>query len=147
MPTVQRRRPTSMIQGKATQFLALRDEETQVKKRKAVLNTYLSEQIDKFGDVDEVNGHRTLRLSSSVPIGGKEYVALQRQRRVSMVFDEEIAERILREHDIYEQATETLVVLDQDKVYALHQEGKISDEEMDEILVEKETFALVPLTE
>lgn len=147
MTTVKRARPTAMLQGKAAQFLALRAEESAIKKRKGVLNKYLSEQIEKYGDEDEINGHFNMVLPEPVIAGGKEYTILQRQKRVGILFDEEIAERILREHEIYDEATVTTVTLDQDKVYALHQMGKISDEEMDEILVPNVTWALVPLVE
>lgn len=147
MTTVKRARPTAMLQGKAAQFLSLRAEESAIKKRKDVLNKYLSEQIEKYGDEDEINGHYNMVLPEPVIAGGKEYTILQRQKRVGMLFDEDKAEEILREHDIYDEATTTVVSLDQDKVYALHQMGKISDEEMDSILVPKVTWALVPLVE
>lgn len=147
MTTVKRARPTAMLQGKAAQFLSLRAEEAAISKRKKVLNTYLSEQIEKYGDEDEINGHFNMVLPEPVLAGGKEYTILQRQKRVGMLFDEQVAEEILREHEIYDEATVTTVSLDQDKVYALHQMGKISDEEMDSILVPKVTWALVPLVE
>lgn len=147
MTTVKRARPTAMLQGKAAQFLSLRAEEAAISKRKKVLNTYLSEQIEKYGDEDEINGHFNMVLPEPVLAGGKEYTILQRQKRVGMLFDEQVAEDILREHEIYDEATVTTVSLDQDKVYALHQMGKISDEEMDSILVPKVTWALVPLVE
>ena len=147
MTTVKRARPTAMLQGKAAQFLALRAEATAIEKRKKVLNTYLAEQVEKYGDEDEINGHFNMVLPEPILAGGKEYTILQRQKRTSMLFDEDKAEEILREHDIYDEATTTVVTLDQDKVYALHQMGRISDEEMDSILVPKVTWALVPLVD
>ena len=143
----RRTRLSTMLQGKAAQFLALRAEVAQATKRQNEIKGYLNEQIDKFGEVDEVNGHINLTLPEPVIAGGKEYTILQRQKRVGMLFDEEVAERLLKDAGVYEKATTTVVQLDQDKVYALHQMGEITDEQMDEILVEKISWALVPLVE
>jgi hypothetical protein len=144
MPRVVKRRTgASNFERLAMQFLALREEEKQVKTRKAALQTLLQPQVVEEGELDEIAGHRTLALSQPIEIGGKTYTGLKQERRVSKVFDEEKAEEILKAKNLWKDAIETVEVIDHDKVYALHMDEKITEAEMDEILVDKETFAFV----
>ncbi|WP_020142248.1 hypothetical protein [Terracoccus sp. 273MFTsu3.1] len=140
---VQRRSGLSQFERKALQFLALRDEEKQIKIRKEALQKVLQPQVAKDGDLDDIGGHRALTFREPIEMGGKTYTGLKQERRVSKVFDEEKAEEILKAKGLWEDAIETIEVIDQDKVYALHMDDKITEAEMDLILADKETFAFV----
>lgn len=144
MPVVQRRRSSvSTFEAKARQFLAIRAEEKQLGIRKKALQQLLQPQVVENGDFDEIAGHRTLAFSQPIEVDGKAYTGLKQEKRVSKVFDEDAATEILKAKNLWEEAIETIEVIDHDKVYALHMEDKITEEEMDRILVEKETFAFV----
>lgn len=140
---VQRRSGLSAFERRAAQFLALRDEEKQVKTRKEALQKDLQPLVAASGELDDLTGHRTLAFSEPMEFGGKTYTGLKQEKRVSKVFDEERAEEILKAKGLWADATETIEVIDHDKVYALHMDDKISEAEMDEILTNKETYAFV----
>lgn len=148
MPVVQRRRTSvSAFERKARQFLALREEEKVAAARKEVLKKELQPLVAKEGDLDEVAGHRTLAFSEPIEVDGKSFTGMKQEKRVSKTFDEEAAEVLLKAKGLWDHAIEVIEVIDQDKVYALHMDEKITEAEMDSLLVSKETFAFVPVSE
>ncbi|MFC9505380.1 hypothetical protein [Streptomyces sp. NPDC057002] len=127
----------------------------------AVLKAQVTEETsrlnklrDKIADAVEHRGYKDhkgsqyLDLPFPIPAGDNEYVRIKRERRVSVVADEQAAERITKakgEH-IYRRAFPPVPMLDADELYVLLQEGHLTEAEMDEILVQKESFAFRGLT-
>lgn len=100
------------------------------------------------GTVDEEKGHRIINLPAPVEVGGKVYTGFMRQRRVSQEFNEEKAQALCEQRgfnkDDYVSVQE---YVDQDKIYRLYAEDKITDDEMKELISENETWAFVPVKE
>lgn len=144
--TVRRRSTGSTIVGKLLQFLVLKDEVTTSTKRIDSLKKELTEHVVEHGEVDE-KGHRNFLLAEPVPHGEKTYVGFQQQRRVSQSFDTEAAEGILKDRGLWERATVVVREIDQNEVYVLNQEGLITDDELDSMFAERETFAFRPISE
>jgi hypothetical protein len=65
------------------------------------------------------------------------------RRSVSTVFNEETAEPILKRKGVLDEALSTYI--DQEKVYRLLAEGKISEKDIEKMFEEKESFAFWPV--
>ena len=96
--------------------------------------------VEKEGYLDD-KGHRLLDL----PEVANGISALQLQRRVSRNLDPEIAEELLIGSGLWDQCIEHVPVLNEDKVMALHYEGKITEEQIDLMYPTRETYAFVPI--
>lgn len=103
--------------------------------------------VEQRGYTDH-KGSQYLDLPFPIAAGDNEYVRIKRERRVSVTADEEAAERILKAKGdaLYRRAFPPVPTLDADELYVLLQEGHISEAEMDEIFVQKETYAFRGLT-
>lgn len=103
--------------------------------------------VEQRGYTDH-KGSQYLDLPFPVPAGENEYIRIKRERRVSIAADEEAATRILKAKDeaLYRRAFPPIPTLDPDELYVLLQEGHLTEAEMDEILVQKETYAFRGLT-
>lgn len=144
--TVRRRSAGSAIVAKLLQFLVLKDEEKTTKTRLDGLKKDLTQYVTEHGEVDD-KGHRNYVLPEPLAYGGKEYTGFQQQRRVSQSFDTEVAEKVLKDKDLWERATIVIREIDQNEVYVLNQEGLLTDAELDSMFAERETFAFRPISE
>ena len=91
----------------------------------------LSNQVDWFGDVDD-KGHKWL------PAGEHQ---LKRERRVSINLDNRIAEQWAKDKNMWDEISEEIRVVSEDKLL-----GKVWDNpdlklELDELYVKKESWA------
>lgn len=103
--------------------------------------------VEQRGYTDH-KGSQFLDLPFPIPAGDNEYIRIKRERRVSISADEEAAEKILKAKDeaLYRRAFPLVPTLDPDELYVLLQEGHLTEEEMDRILVQRETYAFRGLT-
>lgn len=132
------------IADRLLQWVKIRDEMKFMKNRQDQLRDQLMSVVEVEGEPDE-KGSLWLDLPEPVEHDGKTYSQLKRERRVGTVFLEDEAEKLLEEKGLLAEAQKTIVVLDHDEVYRLHQEGKISDEEIDAMFKENVTYAFKPL--
>jgi hypothetical protein len=156
MATVQRRttrrveRPISLDTAapweKTRQFLALKFQETEIVTRKNKLRDEVSVHVDANGEVDE-KGSKFWKLDPPIEVNGQKFTEVKRERRVSTSLDAEKAEELAVAKGIRDRLFKqvTTEVLDQDELYVLNQEGVISDEELDGLFVETESFAFKPI--
>lgn len=124
---------------KVAAFLSLRSRIDDLTKEKASIQSDLSELVDTTGEPDE-KGNLWIHLPHEVD----GYTALQRQRKVSQVLDQEVAENILKNKNLFERCYKMQPVLKEDEVMAAHFEGLISEEEIDKMFPNKVTWAFVP---
>lgn len=134
--------------SKAIAFLTLTGEAKSANEKAGTLKKEMMDALQVAGEPDE-KGHRYLYFKNPIKVGGKFFSGVKRERRVSTLFDEDAAERILSEKGLLSEVQQvvTTTVLDQDKIYVLNQEGAISDEELDQMFSENETFAFKPVSE
>jgi hypothetical protein len=156
MATVQRRatrrveRPISLDQAapweKTRQFLALKFQEADIVTRKNKLRDEVSAHVDATGEVDE-KGSKFWKLDPPIEFNGQKFTEVKRERRVSQSIDEEKVEALVTAKGIRDRVFKqvTQEVLDQDELYVLNQEGVLSDEELDSLWVETESFAFKPI--
>lgn len=145
MATVQRRSGPSQAQRDAMRYIALTNESTALKKKADALKPTLLETAATLGL--ENDGHRDLLFPEPVEIDGVTYKGLRRERRAPQYFDESKSREILEKKGLTEKVVTKRMVevedFDQNEVYVLHQEGLLTEEEMDAMLTTNETFALV----
>ena len=144
--TVRRRSTGSAIVGKLLQFLALKDEMKTSTERLDTLKKDLTQHVTEHGEVDE-KGHRNFLLPAPVNHGDKTYTGFQQQRRVSQSFDTTVAEKVLKDKGLWERAVVMVPEIDQNEIYVLNQEGLVTDDELDSMFAERETFAFRPISE
>lgn len=129
------------------EWAALKAQVTEQTTRLNKLRDKVASAVEQRGYTDH-KGSQYLDLPFPIPAGESEFVRIKRERRVSVVADTDAAERITKskgEH-IYRRAFPPVPTLDADELYVLLQEGQLTEAEMDEILVQKETYAFRGLT-
>lgn len=129
------------------EWAVLKAQVTEQTSRLNKLRDKVSGAVEQRGYVDH-KGSQFLDLPFPVPAGDTEYIRIKRERRVSVTADEEAAERILKGKGeaLYRRAFPPVPTLDADELYVLLQEGHLTETEMDEILVQRETYAFRGLT-
>ncbi|WP_369042208.1 hypothetical protein [Streptomyces sp. Midd1] len=129
------------------EWAVLKAQVTEETSRLNKLRDKVSGAVEQRGYTDH-KGSQYLDLPFPVPAGDNEYIRIKRERRVSVAADEEAAERILKAKSgaLYRRAFPPVPTLDADELYVLLQEGHLTEDEMDEILVQRETYAFRGLT-
>ncbi|MFE2539075.1 hypothetical protein [Actinacidiphila glaucinigra] len=129
------------------EWAVLKAQVTQDTSRMNKLRDKVALAVEQRGYVDH-KGSQFLDLPFPIPAGDGEYVRIKRERRVSITADEEAAERITKAKGeaMYRRAFPPVPTLDADELFVMLQEGVLTEAEMDEILVQKETYAFRGLT-
>lgn len=125
------------FEAKLREYIKLKSTEAILKARSEELRVTLFEKLDLEGEEDS-NGN--LLLDFDEPIDG--VVRLEKQRRSSRKVDEAVAETIIAQHQLTDELYETKLVLNEDALMAAFYEGKISEEELDEMFPVTTTWAL-----
>lgn len=98
----------------------------------------------------EERGFRDHRGSQYIempfPIGSKEFTKIKRERRVTTKVDEEVAELITRAKGVYEKCFAMVPTLDAEELYVQYQLGVLTQEDMDMIFTQVESFSFRPTT-
>jgi hypothetical protein len=122
------------------QFRTLREKgQTEEDKAKKDILGYLA---DRGQETPE--GHRVL-ASERVRVGKKYIIGFKRQRRVSLVLDQDKAIAWLEAHGLLAecQVTETVTYFNEDALIGLNFSEKIPDDVFKGFYTEKENFALI----
>lgn len=103
--------------------------------------------MEQHGYRDE-KGSYYLDLPVAADYKGRPVSKLKRQRAVSTVFDEEMAEQLLTEKGLLERAHREVITWewDQDEIYAMYQEDLLTEDELRSLFRVVETFSFVPAT-
>lgn len=121
----------------AEQYLTVKGQAEDFAKRQKTLRDRLVDYIEQFGEEDS-DGHIFLDLP--VEIDG--FSALKWEKRVSRNLAADEAEVLLKKKRLLTSCQTTITVLDESKIEALFFEGKITEEEWDEMFPAKEVRAL-----
>lgn len=107
--------------------------------RSKELREKLFDAIETLGFEDD-KGNLQLELESEV----EGIVRLEKQRRVSRKIDEGVAEEIISKHGLEDELYKTIRVVDEDALMAAMYQGKLTEEEVDEMFPSKVVWALMP---
>lgn len=129
------------------EWAKLKAQQTELTTRMNKLRDKVAAAVEARGYADH-KGSQYIDLPFPIPVGESEYIRIKRERRVSVVADTEAAERITRAagEGVYRRAFPPVPTLDADELYVLLQEGVLTEDDMDRIMVKKETFAFRGLT-
>lgn len=109
---------------------------------KYALRTWLMED----GREDE-NGHRYLDFDNELTVEGTAYRGIVAQRRVSASIDLDATEELAKAAGIYDEVFPVVQIreFNEDALYAANQRGIISDDQLDGLVTENISFAIVPV--
>ncbi|MFD9815108.1 hypothetical protein [Streptomyces sp. NPDC059080] len=129
------------------EWAKLKAQQTELTTRMNKLRDKVAAAVQARGYADH-KGSQYIDLPFPIPVGESEYVRIKRERRVSIVADTDAAERITRSRgeNVYRRAFPPVPTLDADELYVLLQEGELTEDDMDQIMVQRETFAFRGLT-
>ena len=96
--------------------------------------------LEETGTTDD-RGSQWLRFPDD-PVEGR-VKGVKRERRVNRSLNVEAAEEYLRKRRLYEDCTETIVVLSEEKILDKNFKGEISDADLDALYDVRETWALI----
>lgn len=128
-------------------FLFNRSEQERTGKARDRYRDALRSWLMTEGREDE-NGHRYLDLDGSgLTIGDHTYRAICAQRRVTSSIDLDATEDLCRELGLFNEVFPVVPVrqFDEDALYAANQRGLITDEQLDSLITENVTYAIVPV--
>lgn len=125
-------------------FLYNRSEQERTAKSRDAYRDLLRSWIMDDGREDD-NGHRWLDFEDPLTIEGKTWRAIQLQKRVSSSIDLDAVEELVRAKGLYDDVFPEVVVreFNEDRLYAANQKGLISDAEIDGLVTEHVTYAVV----
>jgi hypothetical protein len=98
----------------------------------------------KFMDKIELEGQEDSEgnIILDLPFDADGFTKLERQRRAARKLDETLAEAIIAETGLEEEVYEYVKTLSEEKLMAAYYEGKISEEQLDNMFPTKVTWAL-----
>ena len=144
--TVRRSLPGKAVQA-AHLYLNARFEEAEAKKAKGSENNgayaVLYDYCMQHGEVTDDKGSRAWRFPEPITAGGVSYTGVTLQaRQGSSFFDVDAAKKLIDSlgADVVAAATRTEVVYDLDYLYVLRQQGKVTSEQLDQILITPDTW-------
>lgn len=129
-------------------FLFNRANEATAKTAKNLNSVPLRQYILEHGREDE-NGHKYLDLIPPLTIEGVTYTAIKLERRASTSIDLDATEILMASKGEQEYdkvfVPVTVVEFDENEFYLANQRGVVTDEELDSVIAEDVTWALVPV--
>jgi hypothetical protein len=124
--------------AKARQYIFVKKQVDFFESELKTLKERIFEEMDTNGETDG-NGNLFVELDSEIE-GVKLF---QKQRRVSRKIDELRAEEVIAEKGLEEELYKTIRVIDEDALMAALYEGKLTEEDIEEMYPEKVVWALV----
>ena len=115
------------------QYLSLKSEIDLLTDRSTELKKRLTEDVEELGKTDE-RGHIVLELDEA---------KLTKQRKVSKNLDMNIAEKLLKERNIYDKCVKMMPVLQENEILACVYTGELSESDIDEMFPAKVSYAFI----
>ncbi|CAB4129585.1 hypothetical protein UFOVP115_53 [uncultured Caudovirales phage] len=126
------------LRKEVQQYVFLKDEITSLDTRVSQIKKRITSTIEELG---EANDKGSLVLPINDDKSG--VTSVVKQRRVSKVFDEDTANQILKDKNLFDDCTQTITVLNQDAVMSAYYNGLLTDEDIEVMFPEKVSWALI----
>jgi hypothetical protein len=131
------------------EHMVLKAEGSRITKRATALKDRLKKWLPEAPEgYENEKGSVFVDLEETLTVDGKSYRGMELRRSVSTKFDEDEAAKVLRrkqEKDPTILADAQSSYIDQDKIYRLVAEGRITEKELAKMLPESESFAFWPV--
>jgi hypothetical protein len=122
-----------------TTYIGIRQQRETFAKQEDEYKKQLSNVVETQGYTDDKG---SLYVDFDAPIEG--YAGLKRERRVNQLLNEDKALEILRRRGLAESCIRTIEVVNEDAVRAALYDGKLSQDDIDSMFIQKETYAFIP---
>ena len=126
------------LESQAKEYAFLKKQIEYLEKQQKELREKLFSQIEESGEVDDKGN---LLLEFPKEIDG--FVSVMKQRRVSRKIDEGVADQVIADKGLEDELYKTIRVVDEDALMAALYEGKLTEEEIDEMYPQHIVWALV----
>lgn len=127
-----------ILRREVQQYVSLKDQIDALGVRRDEIKKRLMTSAESFGEPNE-KGSLVLAVDDEAT-GTR---AVVKQRRVSKVMDENAAEKVLRDKDLFDSCTKQITVLDPDTIMSKYYDGELTDADIDTMFPEKVVWALV----
>lgn len=146
MTTVRRSNKFNPVQT-FTEFVGLKTDAERLSKRADALKGRIKEWFPTASEAEvysNENGSLFYDLPETVTVAGVDYKGIENRKSVRVLFNEEVAEKILKRRGVYEKALS--YTLDQEKIALLVQTGEITEADLDKMFQEADpTWSLYPV--
>ncbi|WP_274916922.1 hypothetical protein [Streptomyces sp. WZ-12] len=134
--------PESDFNRKAAQWALIRD---RVEAQNRVLDGLKDAMVTdlKNHGVKDDKGSFVIDLGTSYEVAGKSFSAMKYERSVRRAADENVAEELAQKKGLLDRLFPRQRMFDPDEVYVLLQEDLLTEDEVDAIFPEHESFRLV----
>lgn len=130
--TRSKAKSTTSVVEEFKQHLVLKIEAATLTARADKLKSNLKALIPTLpGSYENESGSKFWDLPETLTLLGQSFKGMELRASTSTTFNEDEAEKILKKKGVYEEALSTYV--DQDKVYRLVADGKITEKELDKM--------------
>ena len=126
------------IEVQAKEYAFLKKQTEYLEKQIKELREKLFSHIEESGEVDD-KGNLILPFEKDI----EGYTSVMKQRRVSRKIDAGVAEQLISEKNLEEELYKTVRIVDEDALMAALYEGKLTEEEVDEMYPQTIVWALV----
>ena len=137
-PTEPRIADADALEVQAKEYAFLKKQVEYLEKQQKELREKLFSKIEELGEVDD-KGNLVLPFEKEV----EGFVGVMKQRRVSRKIDEGVAEQMIYDKGLEEELYKMVRVVDEDALMAALYEGKLTEEEIDEMYPQNIVWALV----
>jgi predicted PilT family ATPase len=147
-----RKRPTEFVKELHT-FLFHRSAAAVEKKAQEKVSKGIRSYVREHGTVqlnddgEEITGNIEYRVPKPIDVGGKLYYGMELRKQTSIQFDYTEARRLAEELGWDEEDYgHNEFIIDQDAFLVKNQQGKLTDDQLDSLLVETDpTYSLWPI--
>jgi hypothetical protein len=126
------------FEAQARQYIFVKNQVEYFESQLKALKEKIFEHVDLEGEVDG-SGNVFVELPAEIE-GVK---TIQKQRRVTRKIEEGVAEQIISDKGLEDELYKTIRVVDEDALMAALYEGKLTEEEIDQMYPQKVIWALV----
>jgi hypothetical protein len=125
------------LEAQVREYIKVKSVLEQMESRQRELREKLFSKIDEGGFEDD-KGNISLEFDAVI----EGIARLEKQRRVTRKLDETVAEGIIETRGIGDEVYKTVRVIDEDALMATMYEGKITEDELDQMFPAKVVWAL-----
>ena len=130
--------PTT-VTGRFEEYSRIKSLVDEFSERQKELRDELMRDLDEVGAEDD-KGHFWFYLDRPV----NEYVAIQKQRKVTRKLNESFAENLISSRGLVDKCYKMVPGLDEQAIMAAHYEGLLSEEDIDAMFPMSVSYAFVP---
>lgn len=134
------------LDGRLLMWVQMRAQQERLTSEMNILRDQLVDELRAKGYQDE-KGNIRLELARAFEHGGKRYSGLKRERRVKRTLNEERLEALAKQKGLTDRLFPLRPCVDEQELFVLHQEHKLSEREIDGLYDRDVTWAFKPVTE